>query len=297
MSQNWIKQGQIYPTRSQVPTVYPIDDKIWRIYFSDRASPNRSFIRYIDVEAGNPKKIIYEHKSSVLPWGPLGSFDYAGIMPSWIFTEPDGTVRLYYIGWSQRQDVPYHNGIGLAISKDQGRSFEKFSQGPILADGCDETYFTGTSCVLRDSLGYKMYYLSCTEWVPGTPAEPRYHLKSRESNNGIHWTNPQICIDYKNSAEGGICRASVLGNQMWYCYRQLENYRKDSSKSYRIGYASLNEGQWIRKDEEVNLPLSDSGWDSQMICYPHVIQHQGIYYLFYNGNNFGESGLGYAVLD
>ncbi|MFQ5751293.1 MAG: hypothetical protein ACE5HI_04785, partial [bacterium] len=65
----------------------------------------------------------------------------------------------------------------------------------------------------------------------------------------------------------------------------------------RIGYAESENGlDWIRKDEEVGIEVSDEGWDSEMICYPAVISVNGTTYMFYNGNNNGETGFGYAQL-
>jgi hypothetical protein len=37
-------------------------------------------------------------------------------------------------------------------------------------------------------------------------------------------------------------------------------------------------------------------WDYEMVEYPLVINHLGEKILFYNGNHFGQSGVGYAVL-
>jgi hypothetical protein len=34
-----------------------------------------------------------------------------------------------------------------------------------------------------------------------------------------------------------------------------------------------------------------------MIAYASVVKHKGQVYMFYNGNNLGESGFGYAVLE
>ena len=33
-----------------------------------------------------------------------------------------------------------------------------------------------------------------------------------------------------------------------------------------------------------------------MIEYPFVYGHRGVKYMLYNGNGFGETGIGYAVL-
>ena len=78
---------------------------------------------------------------------------------------------------------------------------------------------------------------------------------------------------------------------MWYSIRSL-------SKGYRLGYAESEDGvNWRRKDNEIGIDVSDNGWDSEMICFPAIIDVNSERYLFYNGNNYGETGFGYAVLD
>ncbi len=84
---------------------------------------------------------------------------------------------------------------------------------------------------------------------------------------------------------------------MWYAYRGSVDYR-DGANSYRIGYAeSANAVDWERKDEAAGIQYSSSGWDSTMQTYPCVVKHRGTKYLFYNGNGFGRTGIGYAVYE
>lgn len=85
---------------------------------------------------------------------------------------------------------------------------------------------------------------------------------------------------------------------MWYCYRGTKDYRTGRSQSYRIGYAESQDGiHWTRKDECVGIDVSENGWDSEMIAYPYIYKHMDTTYLFYNGNGFGKSGFGYAILE
>lgn len=319
--QTWVKQGQIYSSRAQCPTVLKLslnDQDFWRIFFADRNIKGQSFIRYIDVNPDDPKEIIYEEKSSLLPYGPPGSFDHAGIMPTSIVeSKYDGKViyYLFYIGWSQRQDVAYHNAIGLAASYD-GKNFTKVHSGPIIGTSKEDPFFTGTAGVVRKpSGGYECYYLSCTGWESdGNKLEPTYNIKRAISmGNPSMWIlggKDQVVVDFKSSDEGGICNASVIispdhNRHMWYCYRKKFDYRTNKGNSYRIGYAlgswlpptTWDSGKikWERRDEEVGLSLSDSGWDSEMLCYPCVIEHKDQSVMFYNGNGFGETGFGYAT--
>ena len=143
--------------------------------------------------------------------------------------------------------------------------------------------------------------MSCTKWeVISGQAEPYYHIKYAESVDGINWERKGIvAIDYRTEEEGGIVRASVLKEndiyKMWYSYRNGKDYRKNRKNSYRIGYAESPNGiVWARNDNQVGIDISESGWDSEMICYPYVVVHKGKKYLFYNGNTFGKDGFGYA---
>jgi hypothetical protein len=78
---------------------------------------------------------------------------------------------------------------------------------------------------------------------------------------------------------------------MWYSMRSF-------SKLYALGYAESSDGiVWERKDDEVGIGPSSSGWDSEMVCYPSVVEVEGQKLMLYNGNGRGLSGIGYAVLE
>jgi hypothetical protein len=306
----WVKQGGFFVpdgslpwalTHAQVPTIDVLSDSVWRIYYATRDNKNRCSISYIDVEAGNPHHILYQHDQSILPLGKLGTFDDSGVMPSWIVTY-EGVKYLYYTGWSVRQTVPYQNAIGLAVSDDGGQNFRRYGEGPILGLTVHEPYFTGTATVLVEDGLWRNWYAGCTKWeMIGGKAEPYYHIKYAESCDGVEWDRRGVvAIDYKDDNEAGIVRASVLKEnglfKMWYATRQGQDYRVDKTKSYRIGYAESEDGiVWSRLDDLAGIDVSESGWDSEMIAYPCVISVENKKYLFYNGNGFGRSGIGYAV--
>jgi hypothetical protein len=44
------------------------------------------------------------------------------------------------------------------------------------------------------------------------------------------------------------------------------------------------------------LEVSQSGWDSEMVAYPHVFELNGRTHMFYCGNHFGKEGFGWATL-
>lgn len=125
-----------------------------------------------------------------------------------------------------------------------------------------------------------------------------YHIKYAESLNGINWQkNGTICIDFKNDLEYALARPCVLKHKgiykMWYSYRAGEK-----NTTYRIGYAESLDGiSWKRMDEKMSLSVSENGWDSEMICYGFVFEYKDRLYMLYNGNGYGKTGIGLAVLE
>ena len=307
---NWVKKGLVYEPKgqyewnqshAQLPIVDLANDRGWRIYFATRDASNRSNISYVEVEAGRPGNILYEHNQTLLPFGKLGTFDESGLMPLCVVNY-QGMKYLYYAGWTIRATITYHNSIGLAISRDNGGSYEKFAEGPLFDIRPNEPYFTGTANVMVENGLWRMWYQSCTKWelVEGQP-EPFYHIKYAESVDGIRWRREgTVAIDYEDESEGGICSASVIKEggvyRMWYSYRRARDYRSNRLNSYRIGYAESSDGvAWTRRDQDAGIDVSNEGWDSEMIAYPFVLLRSDKKYLFYNGNGFGRTGFGYAV--
>ena len=84
---------------------------------------------------------------------------------------------------------------------------------------------------------------------------------------------------------------------MFFCYRYSLGYR-GREKGYRIGYASsVDLVHWVRDDSRAGIDVSDEGWDSEMISYPHVFELDGRTLMFYLGNQVGRHGFGLAELE
>ena len=309
---NWIKKGCIFNIDTakewsvdcaQVPTVEVLNDKVWRIYYGSRDKEVRSSISYFDVEAGNPSNVLYVHDKPVLMRGEIGTFDELGVCPSCIVK--DGSTKyLYYIGYNVTKTLPYQNGIGIAVWNEEKHCFERLSQAPLLERTMQEPFFNASSCVFKEGNLWRIYYLSTTKWVMlNGRAEPFYHIKYAESKNGVDWQRKGIvAIDYKNENEAGIARPYVLKiagkYRMWYSYRNLVGYKTDKTASYRVGYAESDDAvNWVRMDEKAGIDISPDGWDSEMICYQSIVEWKDKLFMFYNGNGFGRTGIGYAVCE
>ncbi len=306
---HWEKRGRIFipdgrtpwmRTHAALPLADRLDDGTLRIYFAGRDAANRSRIGWLDTDPDDPARVIEVSREPLLDLGDRGTFDDNGMMPS-CTVNTGGRKYLYYIGWNPQVTVSYRLAIGLAVSDDGGRTYRRYSKGPLLDRDRDEPFFNTAPCVLHEQDHWQMWYVSCTGWdeVQGHP-EPIYHIKHAESEDGLSWRRTgNVCVDYDGFTRA-IGRPWVIhtGNRyaMWFSYRGLTDYRTDPRTSYRIGYAESCDGlHWERQPDPAGLERSAEGWDSVMLAYTNVVRLPGRLYCFYNGNGFGMSGLGYAV--
>lgn len=305
----WIKKGRIFTasdhpdwaiSHAQVPTALLFPDRV-RIFYADRYRSGKSYTTFIDLDRAKLDSVIYHHKVPILPLGAPGTFDDDGVMPSYALRH-EGHVCLYYSGWNRGMTVPYRNSVGIAVSDDEGTTFRRLYEGPVLERTPREPYIAVTPTIIKEGVLWRMWYISGTRWVEVDGRyEPVYVIKYAHSDDGISWTRPNHqCIPQVHSEEAFSHPTVVKLNgkyRMWYCFRNSRDYR-DGAGAYRIGYAESPDGlNWERMDDVGGLPASAEGWDSTMTCYPFVLSFDDKTVMFYNGNGFGRSGIGYAVLE
>lgn len=286
-------------SHAQVPTVGPETDAGLRIYFSTRDRDNRSRTAWLDLDGDDISRVVAVCDRPVMDLAPPKSFDENGVMVSSVVARAD-CLFLYYTGWGRSILRPFHNSIGLAVSDDGGRTFERYSPDPIMDRAADEPFYCAQPTVMIDRGIWHMWYLSSTGWTEDNGRmEPLYHLRHAQSDDGIEWQrDPDACLPLREN-EGGLVRPAIVKDgktfHMWYSVRGPIGYRSPGPDSYRIGYAiSVGGKTWNRKDWESGIDVSDQGWDSEMIAYPCVFDWRGVRYLLYNGNGFGRSGFGLA---
>jgi hypothetical protein len=297
----WEKLGLIaLPTKrpawmashASVPFGEAIDGDRLRIWFSSRDAQNRSHTGWALIDLKEPNKVLELCEEPVLSPGELGCFDDSGSMLSWI-ADRGRTRLLYYIGWNLGVTVPFRNSIGIAVSEN-GAAFARLAPGPIVDRTAAEPHLVASCSVLPFEGAWRMWYLSCVRWEmhAGLPRH-WYHIKYAESDDGVRWRRSgKVAIDFEGAGEYAISRPSVVHDadrwRMWYSYR---------GDAYRIGYAESDDGvSWTRKDDQAGIEPSASGWDSEMIEYPHVFDVAAGRFMLYNGNGYGRTGFGLARL-
>jgi hypothetical protein len=297
----WVKRGVVVPSpppvrwassHAMVPFVEHRAGAV-RLYFSGRDAQGRSVTGFGDFDPRNPEGIEYADEPLLEP-GALGAFDDSGAMGSCL-VEHDGLKHLYYIGWSLGTTVPFYTFIGCAVSKDGGRTFQRISPAPAVERCRHDPFLTTSPWVHVDNGLWRLWYASGTRWERETDG-PRhyYNVRYAESDDGITWRRDgRVCIDYQDDLEYAIARPCIVRTRglfrMWYSYR---------GDAYRIGYAESADGvEWERKDSEAGIDVSPEGWDSEMIEYPCVFEYEGSWYMLYNGNGYGATGIGLAELE
>jgi hypothetical protein len=295
----WRKLGRIFEAMGQrpwmvshasTPAVDVVDGGV-RVYFTSRDSENRSHIGCFDVNPRDPLRTVRLHDHPVIGPGSLGHFDDSGTSMGCIVPTAEGT-RLYYVGWNLCVTVPWRNSIGLAVG-GSGSGFAKTSPAPVVDRSVVDPYSLSYPWILREGGVWKMWYGSNLTWG-GTPEDMVHVIKYAESEDGICWRRDgSIAIDAATPEEYALSRPCVVHAdgiyRMWYCHR---------GPHYRIGYAESRDGlKWERRDGEAGIEPSESGWDAEMIAYPCVFDFDDDRYMLYNGNGYGRTGIGLAILE
>lgn len=301
---NYTKKGLIFNLDGKsswanntilTPTPFLISDDVIRIYASFRDEFGCGRIGYIDVSAENPKEILGVSKTPVLDLGDDGNFDDNGVILGDLLRD-NNEIKMYYVGFQLVKKVKFLAYSGLAISKDNGNSFHRFQPTPIMDRTSNALFIRAIHSVLKENGTYKVWYsVGCGWETLNGKKYPQYDIRYTESKDGVHFSDNigVHCIGVKGN-EYRIGRPRVIKKNDIYEMR----YTYDTiNKEYISGYAiSMNGINWQRKDECAGLYKSESGWDSEMLCYPVEISTKYGIYIFYSGNEMGLSGVGYAEL-
>ena len=300
----WQKYGHVYvadgrqpwaQTHAFIPTCHLLDEDRIRVYAAFLDADQTGRVGFVDVDAADPRRVLEVSPAPVLDIGAPGTFDDSGVTPVCITALGD-RLRLYYVGWQRGVHIRYTLFVGAAESLDGGNSFTRVSEVPVLERSDTERYVR-TACHVRQENGrWRMWYIAGNDWVEVDGKQvPTYDMRYLESGDGLSWGKQgRVCMPLEGTDEYGFGRPCIVATpgayRMWYSVRTR-------SRGYHLGYAESVDGlQWTRKDGEVGITTSDSGWDAEMTCFGCVQPTRHGTWMFYNGNNYGETGFGVARL-
>lgn len=254
---------------------------------------------FVDMDADDPARVVHVHGQPLMDIGAPGTFDENGVLACSVVRVPDGRLFMYYVGFEIGTRVRYRLLSGLAISEDDGLTFIRHSQVPVLERNDDDLYFRGGPYVAMENGRFRMWYVGGSHWLDvNGKTMPEYRIKYLESEDGIAWNGTgRLVLDITRDDEHGFGRPWVLplirgGYGMYY------SVRRKSLGAYRMGYAESPDGlSWERKDEAIGLDAGPDSFDAEAIMYAAPIAIGGRTWCYYNGNDFGREGFALAVRD
>lgn len=312
----WHKLGRIFNPQdvqdkpwlkefAQAPSAL-IFDTFVRVYFSCRPGPDVngqyvSFTAYVDFDRSDLSKIVNIAEKPILNLGEIGTFDEFGIYPVSVIRRKTD-ILAYYGGWTRCESIPFTVSIGAAISHDEGVTFTKLGNGPLLTSNLTDPFVLSGPKVRVFNNKWYLWYVAGTKWhAHEGRTEAVYKIRMATSDDGLNWTRTGKDI-IESKLEIDECQASpdvfFFRNQyhMFFCYKYGIDFR-NNKRGYRIGYAvSEDLMHWTRDDARAGIDISESGWDDESIAYPHVFQLDGDVYMLYLGNQVGRYGFGLAKL-
>jgi len=300
----WLKHGVVWTppgtqwwarSHATCPTPIWLDDRTLRVYVQCRDENNVGRIGFVDLDPADPRKVIRESLEPVLDIGSPGSFDDSGVFQTSVLRVPDGRLYMYYVGFELLHRIRYRLLTGLAISTDNGNTFQRAQETPVLERSPGEMSIRGGPWVDHDGQRFRMWYVAGSEWemIEGKQM-PIYDIRYAESDDGLQWpAKGRVVLPVALENEHGFGRPVV--RQGPDGYRMFYSIRKRNPARYRMGYAESRDGlAWHRRDADMGLDITEGAWDGEAISYGVDIEAGGKTWLLYNGNDFGVTGFGIA---
>ena len=297
----WKRRGRIFRAAGQrpwmrshtaCPVVLPLADGRWRIYFGTRDLQQKAHVAYIEVDSKHPSNVLKVSDAPVLAPGEFGLFDENGVYPGSIVHDGD-RLLMYYMGRVNLEAPRFAMAIGLAESRDGGKTFIRLSRAPIMDRNDEDPWMVSTPFVLRDRDRWRMWYLSGKGWTSDGVGS-FYALRQAWSSDGINWSRQHGWALDLNDSETNIASPTVLrdesGWHMWFC--------TFVDGSYRLGYAASSDGiSWQRENTGAVMEETVEDWDRDTVAYPHVVATGDKFVLIYSGRGYGFEGLGFCLAE
>lgn len=301
----WKKLGNLYNINNLCeelishcanPLPIHLENDVYKIYFSGRDKNNRSSVGRVDIDIIK-KEVVKTYNKPVFKTGEEGTFYQDGVsIGNWY--EVNGQKYILFMGWQTKNKEHWRGDIGrLKINSDY--SLELNSQKPyITTDDIDKISLSYPWVEKISENKYIMYYGSTLDWY--SPNGEMIHvINYAESPDGENWNKKGLAVPYEYGLVQAFSKPTVIkiNNEyhMWVSSRGPKGISK-----YRIYHSVSNDGiHWskIVDNNDAGIDVSESGWDSEMICYPYVFKHNNSIYMLYNGNGYGKTGFGLAVLE
>jgi hypothetical protein len=295
---SWEKLGQVFQmneedvyltSHASNPLAIYLEGNIYRVFYSGRDTDNKSSVGYVDIDIVL-QKVVKEKNGLIFQYGSPDSFYSHGVSIGNMY-QSNNEKYILFMGWNIRNNEHWRGDVGR-LRLINNEHLEIIPNTPFMTTDRDDQVSLSYPFVVFHEGIYKMWYGSTLTWSSEN-GEMIHVINYATSSDGENWEKHGLAIPYELGVAQAFSRPTVIINEegyhMWY------SYRSGTGEKYRIGYSHSFDGIiWNRKHSETGIDVSESGWDSEMICYPFVIEHKGEMYMLYNGNQYGKEGFGIA---
>src|SRR5690606_26940447 len=122
-----------------------------------------SSIGRVDVAADDPGRVRAISPEPVLARGRHGTYDDNGVFPARV-TRVEGQVFLYYTGFEICEKIRYRMVGGLAVSDDDGDTFRRVSEAPVMDRASEGLFFRGGPSIAAHEGAYRAVYSAGSAW-------------------------------------------------------------------------------------------------------------------------------------
>lgn len=252
-------------------------------------------------------------------WKPLGAilepqenteYNCLGPCCPFVIQVDEKLWYMYFCAWGRNKgDGKIPNTTGLAISEDSGLTWRYWSDKPVIQlDRPYDKYGTGTVFVLREGNEFRMYYTSFEDYYKKPDGVQAGHgdnifklgIGYAISSDGIKWEKPfdHFIIEPRGFGmepyEYYVAKPWIIKEdsiyRMWVC---------TFGPAYRIRNLISEDGinwSWVPDSPKGDTEIGMKGaFDDYQRSYACVIKHKDEYRLWYTGNGYGDTGIGYAT--
>lgn len=267
-------------SHTALPIPFDLDNGKVRVYFGARDIQSSPSIGYYEFHIDNP--VQGEIVGPCMGKGAPGHFDDNGVYPGTIHVE-NGRYTMWYSGRSNGAAPLFYMAIGLASSHDHGKTFQRRFQIPVLSRTEEAPWGASMPFVRRSRDHWQMWYSSLIGWKENLQGS-YYDLRECHSSDGISWSQSKTLMPIQG---------------------EYTNLASPSAYKDRIFFsASMGKGDYSLAVSQVNSKNSfelvdvgsDEGWEDNQFAYPHVLELNNKYYVFYSGGRFGANGIGMAEI-
>ncbi|GAB5430872.1 MAG: glycosylase [Epibacterium sp.] len=301
----WHKLGRVYCADGfadwaqhsfMTPVPVQMSADVIRLYGGMRDDAGISRIGWVDLDAHNPLRVIAVCDAPALDLGEPGMFDDNGVILGDVIRTSEAELRMYYVGFQLVEKAKFLAFTGVAISDASGTRFDRVFPTPVLDRAPEALFINALHSIAQTETGFRAWISCGQRWqdINGR-IYPQYNCWTVPSEDGLHFDmRDAVKIMDVNEAEYRIGRPRA--NRLADGSFELRVTSDTFDKHYSSHLAHSKDGIVFQRSDEVELPRGAPGdWDAEMTCYPARIDTpDGRSYLFYNGNNMGETGVGVA---